>query len=96
MASPDRLRRAERGYYGSITGTDKEVARLLATLEETGQADNTIVIYTSDHGEMMGSHGRIGKEAPFEESCRVPFLIRVPGVTRSGGVAHDLFASVDI
>ncbi len=96
LASLERLQHAERGYYGSITGVDKEFARLLAALDETGQANNTIVVYTSDHGEMMGSHGRMGKIAPFEESCHVPFIIRVPGVTKSGGSSKELFASVDL
>jgi arylsulfatase A-like enzyme len=92
----ETLRVAEQGYYGSIAGIDKEVARILATLEETGQADNTIVIYTSDHGEMMGSHGLGHKEVPFEESCHVPFFIRIPGVTKAGASSPALFGAIDI
>ncbi len=96
VKSPETLRQAEQGYYGSITGIDKEVARILVALEETGQADNTIVIYTSDHGEMMGSHGLGHKEVPFEESCHVPFFIRVPGVTKAGGSSKELLGAIDI
>ena len=90
------LRAAEQGYYGGISGIDKEVARILATLEVTGQADNTIVIYTSDHGEMMGSHGLGNKEMPFEESCHVPFFVRIPGVTKAGGSSKELLGAIDI
>jgi membrane-anchored protein YejM (alkaline phosphatase superfamily) len=96
VKNEETLRAAEQGYYGSIAGIDKEVARILATLEETGQADNTIVIYTSDHGEMMGSHGLGHKEAPFEESCHVPFFIKTPGVTKAGASSPALFGAIDI
>jgi arylsulfatase A-like enzyme len=53
---------------------------MLKTLDDNGMADNTIVIYTSDHGEMMGSRGHMAKQMPHEESCRVPFFIRHPMV----------------
>lgn len=68
------------GYNAHIEGIDREMARLLRTLDESGQADNTIVVYTSDHGEMLGSHNRTGKRLPHEESCHVPFLVRAPGM----------------
>ena len=90
------LRRDFQGYYGHISAVDAEFGRLLAKLEETGQADRTIVIYTSDHGDMMGSHGYGGKRLPWEESCRVPFLIRYPGVISPASSANGLFSTVDI
>jgi len=90
------LREFEQGYNGAITAIDLEFGRLLSTLEQTGQADNTIVIYTSDHGEMMGSQGWMGKRLPHEESCRVPFFIHYPGVTPPGGRSQVLFSSIDI
>ncbi len=96
LDGPVKLRHAEQGYYGGITGIDKEFQRILDALDATGQADNTIVVYTSDHGEMMGSHGRMGKEVPHEESAHVPFFIRIPGVTKKGASSRELFASVDI
>ena len=95
LESFETLRLAEQGYYGAITAVDKEFARLLKTLDDNGMADNTIVVYSSDHGEMMGSHGHMAKQMPHEESCRVPFFVRLPGV--QGGRSSDaLFASVDI
>ena len=95
LVSDDKLHTAMQGYHGAITGIDREFARLLRALDDTGQVGNTIVIYTSDHGEMMGSHGRMQKQVPFEESCRVPFMVRYPGVTPKGGKSEALFAAVD-
>jgi len=96
LVSEDEIRQAMQGYFGAISGVDEQFERLLKTLDETGQAEDTIVIYTSDHGDMMGSHGRMGKQVPFEESCRVPFIVRYPGVTRTGGRSDVLFAAIDI
>ena len=90
------LRRSFQGYYGHISGVDAEFGRLLRKLDETGQADNTIVVYTSDHGDMMGSHGYGGKRLPWEESCRVPFLVRYPGITKPGSDVGGIFSTVDI
>ena len=95
LASMETLREAEQGYYGGVTAIDKEFGRLLQTLDELGMADNTIVIYTSDHGEMMGSHGHMAKQMPHEESCHVPFYVRIPKTTQAS-TSDRLFASVDI
>ena len=95
LASLDALREAEQGYYGGITAIDEQFARLLKTLEENGMADNTIVIYTSDHGEMMGAHGHMAKQMPHEESCHVPFMIRHPEI-KAPRSSDALFASIDI
>jgi arylsulfatase A-like enzyme len=90
------LRLAFQGYYGHISALDAEFGRLLQTLEATGQVGNTIVIYTSDHGDMMGSHGYGGKRLPWEESCRVPLLARYPGVIAPASSVGGLFSTVDI
>ncbi len=95
-SSDPKLQHAQQGYDGHITAIDLEFARILKTLDETGQAENTIVVYTSDHGEMMGSHDLMHKRMPHEESCRVPFFVRYPGVTPSGGKSEMLFSSIDI
>jgi arylsulfatase A-like enzyme len=95
LASMDTLRQAEQGYYGAISAIDQEFARLLQALEEDGMTDNTIVVYTSDHGDMMGSHGHMAKQMPHEESCRVPFYVRLPKINQ-GRKSDVLFSSVDI
>ena len=96
LTSEQALRKAAQGYMGGITGIDDEFARVLQALDETGQAEDTIVVYTSDHGEMMGSQGRMAKQAPFQESCRVPFIVRYPGVTIERNKSDVLLAAIDI
>lgn len=70
--------RLNRNYAGLCSQVDQSLGRILKTLEETGQADNTIVVFTSDHGEMMGAHTLIGKSVLYEEAVRIPLLLRVP------------------
>jgi arylsulfatase A-like enzyme len=69
-------------YYGLITHLDEQIGRILAVLEQTGQADNTVVIYTADNGLALGSHGLLGKQSVFEHSMRVPLIIAGPGIPR--------------
>jgi uncharacterized sulfatase len=71
-----QLERDARNYFAMITGVDDQIGRVLQALETAGLADDTIVIFTSDHGEMMGSQGRMGKAVWYEESLVVPFIIR--------------------
>lgn len=68
-----------RKYWGLVTQVDRSVGAILDTLERFGLADNTIVVYTSDHGDMMGAHHLVAKTVMYEESTRVPWLIREPG-----------------
>jgi choline-sulfatase len=79
------LRELTALYYGAITWVDDTVGRILAALEATGQADDTLVVFTSDHGDNFGSHGLFGKSHLIDESCRIPMLFRGPGVSK--GVA---------
>jgi arylsulfatase A-like enzyme len=79
-----QLERDARNYFAMITGVDDQIGRVLQTLETAGLAEDTIVIFTSDHGEMMGSHGRMGKSVWYEESMVVPFIIRWKGVIEPG------------
>jgi arylsulfatase A-like enzyme len=81
---PDSLQAAARkeaqGYYAHCTALDKCIGDLLATLDEAGLTRNTIVVFTSDHGETLGSHGNkpCQKQVPWDEAARVPFLLRFP------------------
>jgi arylsulfatase A-like enzyme len=67
-------------YWGNVSLVDRSVGRILAALEAKGLADDTIVVFTSDHGEQMGDHGLLGKTVMYEESVRVPLLIRAPAL----------------
>ncbi len=80
LQSESALRAAERGYYGGISGIDRKFKRLLDVLRQTGQAESTLVVYTADHGEMMGSHKRMAKQV-----CHVP-LFPHPSNARTTGM----------
>lgn len=93
--SPERLQWAYRSYYGTISHIDREVGLTLDALEESGAAENTIVVFASDHGDQMLEHGTMGKNCFYEASIRVPLMIALPGVVRPGG--HDeLVESIDL
>ena len=73
-----RARKDLAGYYAHCTALDDCVGDLLATLKQTSLAENTIVVFTSDHGDMLGAHALQRKQKPYEESVRVPLLLRLP------------------
>lgn len=81
--SDEDIRRARRAYYGSISYLDELIGRVLAALEGTGQADNTVIVFTSDHGEMLGERGMWFKKHFFEPSLHVPLIVKAPGVPAS-------------
>ena len=74
----ENIRNARHGYYGMISAIDDKIGRLLALLDRTGFADDTIVVYTTDHGDMMGERGMWYKHCFFEWSARVPLIVRHP------------------
>jgi arylsulfatase A-like enzyme len=78
----DQARKEAQGYYAHCTALDQCIGDLLQTLADTGLASNTIVVFSSDHGESLGCHGvpPKQKQVPWNESAGIPFLLRVPGV----------------
>ncbi|MEI7902373.1 MAG: sulfatase [bacterium] len=87
-----KIRKELQGYYAHCTALDRCVGDLLATLAEAGLDKNTLFVFTSDHGEMMGSHG-VGpctKQVAWDESARVPFLLRLPGNASGRNVTTPL------
>ena len=78
------LRRARELYFSAISFVDKQVGRILDALEETGEAENTLVVFTSDHGEMLGDFGTYQKFLPYDGSARIPMLVRYPGRVEPG------------
>ncbi|WP_434617724.1 sulfatase family protein [Arthrobacter sp. A5] len=82
-------------YYAAVTAIDEQVGRLLDALAELDLARDTIVVFTSDHGQQMGSHNLLYKNVPYEESMRLPCLIRWPGHI-APGQQPALFCSLDI
>ncbi|MFW5798293.1 MAG: sulfatase, partial [Planctomycetota bacterium] len=76
-------------YWGLVSQVDTAVGRILSTLAECGLEENTIVVFTSDHGDMMGNHGLVTKCQQYEEAVRVPLLMRGPGI-RLGRIAEPV------
>jgi choline-sulfatase len=88
--SEEQVRRARHGYFAAISYVDDLIGRVLAALSATGLADDTIVVFTADHGEMLGERGLWYKMAFFEPSARVPLVISVPGRLAPGRVAEPV------
>ncbi|MFT5112485.1 MAG: choline-sulfatase [Parasphingorhabdus sp.] len=78
--SEEQIRVARHAYYGSVSYVDDMIGRLLAVLRKTGMDKNTIIVVTSDHGDMMGERGLWYKKSFFEASCKVPMIISGPGI----------------
>jgi len=82
--SPDDWRRYLWAYYRLIEKVDAEIGRILDALDELGLTPNTLVVFSSDHGDMMGAHRMVHKMPLYEEATKVPFLARLPGVIEGG------------
>lgn len=74
----EQVRRSRQGYYGSVTFVDEQVGRILESLEKRGWLDQTLIVFTSDHGDMTGDHHLWRKSYPYESSARIPMLARWP------------------
>lgn len=83
-------------YFRAEAAVDDSVGRVLATLRETGQLDNTYVIFTSDNGFFHGEHRRGDKRAAFEESIRIPFLVQGPGIAQRGTTHDAMVLNIDV
>lgn len=83
-------------YFGNMTVLDNAIGQVLAALEDSGQADRTVVIFTSDHGDSLGDRGMLGKRSFYEEVSKVPMLISVPWLTGEGRRIAGSFGHVDL
>ena len=75
---PEPVRSSRQGYYGSVSFVDEQVGRILEALEQRGWLDETLILFTSDHGDMTGDQNLWRKSYPYEPSARIPFLMRWP------------------
>ena len=82
------VRNARHAYFGMTSYIDDKVGRILQTLEECGLLDNTMIVFTSDHGEMLGERGKWFKQYFYESSVRVPLIIAMPGTIKPGRVSE--------
>ncbi|MEM0895637.1 MAG: sulfatase [Verrucomicrobiota bacterium] len=96
--SPERTQESLKGYYRLISGVDKAVGRIMAKLEEADVAENTIIIFTSDHGQYLGDYGFAGKWYPHDASIRVPLILYDPRLPESkrGVRKEDFTLSIDM
>ena len=95
--SPEQIQKMREGYYASIAFIDREVGRVLEVLEKEGLKEDTIVIFGSDHGDMIGDHELLAKGAFFYDACtKVPLIIRYPEKVESGKRVKDLVQLHDI
>jgi arylsulfatase A-like enzyme len=97
--TPEIVQQHIADYYGMITHMDTEIGRVLQTLETTGHLENTIIIYTADHGLAVGQHGLLGKQNLYDHSIHVPSIFAGPGIREGITVdaltyLYDVFPTV--
>lgn len=93
---PDVPREDLWGYYAQTTFLDDQFQRLLDSVAELGLADDTIIVFTSDHGDMHGSHGLYKKQWPWNEAIKVPFVVRYPGSVPQGATVETPINVIDV
>jgi len=90
-----KLRDIRTHYLGNVACVDRSIGRILARLEQHGLADNTVIVFTSDHGDQLGAHRMVGKSVMYEESVRIPCFIKAPGV-RGGRRVMSPWSHIDM
>lgn len=89
--TPHAIKVHRREYYALITHLDEQIGRILNTLQESGQAENTWIFFTSDHGLAVGSHGLLGKQNMYEHSLRVPCLVAGPSIKAAATIDERIY-----
>ena len=92
--TPDRWRLLRHVYYRLVEKVDAQIGQILTALRELGQEENTLVVFTSDHGDMAGAHELNQKHSLYDESARIPLLIAGPGV--AGNVVDEPVSHADV
>ena len=96
ISDPEILRAVSSHYYGSVTLVDRHMGRVMAELDRLGMDENTIVLFTADHGNMLGERNRMFKGVMYESSVRVPQILRFPGRLKAGMVSDVVHDHTDI
>lgn len=96
---PERLREELADYYALITHLDAQIGRIMAALRETGQAENTVIVFAADNGLALGQHGLLGKQNLYEHSMRIPMIWSGPGIPKGQRrqalvYLHDIFPTL--
>jgi arylsulfatase A-like enzyme len=97
IMGPDGVREYAAVYHGMVKYIDDQVGRILKKLDDLGLAGNTLVIFTTDHGDMAGAHGCIGKSVPgfYDDLVRIPLAMRLPGRIKPGTVVKQPVSQID-
>jgi len=95
-ADSEKIKYMISNYYGIINEIDHWVGEILSTLDKNGLADDTLIIFTSDHGEMLGTHGLREKNVFYEESSHIPLMIRLPGEIKKNTEVDGYVSNVDL
>jgi arylsulfatase A-like enzyme len=92
----DQMRHAMAAYFANVSYMDEQAGRVLDALDELGLSENTIVFYSTDHGEHLFNHQMVHKMCFFEEAARVPLILRIPGVTKAGTTRNQFASLLDL
>lgn len=92
----ESLKRMRQLYYSAISLVDKNIGKIIDALKETGELDNTFIIFTSDHGEMLGDHGCFQKQQPYDSCSKIPFIVRYPENFKAGSSREEFVDLNDI
>lgn len=95
-ANPEKIKFMMASYYALISEVDHWVGEIMNKLDEEGLTENTLIVFTSDHGEMLGAHGMREKNVFYEESSHIPLLVSMPGVIPANTVVHGYTSTVDL
>lgn len=85
-----------RRYYATVVGIDESVGKVLATLDELGLTDDTVIVFAGDNGFFIGEHGMLDKRAAYEESIRIPFVMRYPKLIKPGTSIEHMVLNIDL
>ncbi|MEM6430469.1 MAG: sulfatase-like hydrolase/transferase [Deinococcota bacterium] len=88
--------RARAAYWGLVSRLDSMIGQILEALNDNGLAENTLIVYTSDHGDMLGEHGLWWKHVFYEESVKVPLIMNWPGVISAGQYCDHVVSALDV
>ena len=85
-----------RNQLRCLAAADESVGRILQALADHNQLDNSLIVFTSDHGYFWGEHDLGGKHGPYEEALRIPFFVRFPKLLKPGTVFDELILNIDL
>ena len=90
------IRKDTTQYFGMVKAIDDNVGRIIQTLKSNGQFDNTVIVFSADHGDLLGEHGRDNKGVPYEGSAKIPFIVYYPDKIKAGTVIDKAANNTDM